>query len=920
MQNHTLAKLIILALLLSVILPIHAEEQKAASKFDPDNAFFALPLKGFFPGKTKKGELKTLNFYGTRRNGVWSAALGTATNNGKPVWNGALMPIDPTDLKVTKDSIVGTIKVTLVPDPWVPNDQKVREATLKIDGKIGAGRNNMEIAHASGSWTATIDEGDETLKAAGLAAKTEGQFNSGGLAGVGQLPVDNHSYDFTVFNLVSGKAYETHHTRHGVSIGVTDGKPSSLRTATIGLRGKPDVYTFHPLNIGKYEIHEDSFILPVKFKILSLDGDLLDYSITFEGKRIVNWLVGKWSGTAINDSGKEIPVSGFFRGDVRKGAARADKVDPRPWYNIVPDFSPPSPGEHPRLFFRKEDVAELRRRAATPEGQEIIELLRKQLNGSDGKTMPTSYNPAKLAYPYKGKKVPKNEQFKPEMGTYTITHAAGYGFLYQLTGDQLYADLARQCVEKGLEGQRGRDPRYSWVNPGGELRAGPSIGWTAVAYDLCYDGWDKEFRRKIALAIQNYNSTGGGEWDKPQEGGISLRKLVFQPRHGPISNHFGAVVGGSGLAILAILNDPGTDEELLEKYRKVMELQVVRSLSAGWGDGGYYKEGWGASRVGTQSSMLPLLQAMRNVLGHDYLNVERTNASAITMIPRSLMVLGNPAIFPYRSNMGSTYGRPEIGKESDNETITRGGYFSEGFGAIKDKHIPALLWTYENSFKDEKHLYDLRNYPHRTMLALINWPTFRGIKPKNPAEVMPLTSRDSLYDYFVFRNRFQDKNDIITTVLINQPKGTKPRNVMVWGLDGMRINMSEPQRAAEVKDYVVYKDGSAVLSAGNFAMAVDYTGTSGADAIIVTTEQKKESKGKDKTSKKSQKPPIAKDSKKASYTELELENTLMKVLVLSSENSLPDVSLDGSTLKVGDQKITYDQGRFRLATHGEELK
>jgi hypothetical protein len=27
----------------------------------------------------------------------------------------------------------------------------------------------------------------------------------------------------------------------------------------------------------------------------------------------------------------------------------------------------------------------------------------------------------------------------------------------------------------------------------------------AVGYDLCYDGWDEEFRKTVADAIQNYN-------------------------------------------------------------------------------------------------------------------------------------------------------------------------------------------------------------------------------------------------------------------------------------------------------------------------------------------------------------------------------------------------------------------------------
>ena len=36
-------------------------------------------------------------------------------------------------------------------------------------------------------------------------------------------------------------------------------------------------------------------------------------------------------------------------------------------------------------------------------------------------------------------------------------------------------------------------------------RAGPSLGWTAVGYDLCYDGWDDDFRRRVAHEIAAYD-------------------------------------------------------------------------------------------------------------------------------------------------------------------------------------------------------------------------------------------------------------------------------------------------------------------------------------------------------------------------------------------------------------------------------
>ena len=52
----------------------------------------------------------------------------------------------------------------------------------------------------------------------------------------------------------------------------------------------------------------------------------------------------------------------LFAGNVSAAA------DGQPWPAPVPGFTAPEPGEHPRLFFRKADLPEIKGRAATPEG------------------------------------------------------------------------------------------------------------------------------------------------------------------------------------------------------------------------------------------------------------------------------------------------------------------------------------------------------------------------------------------------------------------------------------------------------------------------------------------------------------------------------------------------------------------------
>ncbi len=888
-------RFLILLLALRVAAPmLHAEPPAL-----PNDALFALPMIGFFPGE-KKGQVKRLNAYLIRRDGKWLPGLGTPTVQGRPVWNTALMPIDASALQLKDGKLTGELKVTLVPDPWVPKDQKARTATVTIDASVQPASAADRLADITGGWKATIPGDAAELEAASLQGAGEGAVEGGWVKAAAPHEVADLSYDLAFYNLIPGETKENFQRRRALSLGIRAGKVLSARLGQMDMRG--GMYDFVPLdppaNAGATG---DDFHASVSFTTDTLDGEEAKFQIELSGHRMQQWLAGTWKGSyATGGNGKTHEISGFFRGDAKPGAVVAEVVkDDRPWFAESKGFQPPQPGEHPRLFFRKSDLPELRRRAATPEGEKLVTRLRQLLNGSDGKSMPTLYNPATMAYD----KSPEATAFKKSLkkedpdGIYTMSHGAGYGFLYQLTGDKLYADLARQCVEKAWAGQRNYDDRYSWVAPGGELRAGPSIAWYAVAYDLCYDAWEPDFRVKVAQAIQNYSDEKGGEWNNPE--GITLKKMVLTPSQGPGSNHFGAVVGGSGLAVLAIKDDPGTDNAMLAKYAEVIERQVVRHFLGGWGDGGYYKEGWGASRVGTRSGFLCLLQALKTARGHDYMNTERTSVSYVTMGPRCLMVLGSPPYFPYRSNMGATYGKPEL-EMGD-------GFFSEGFGAIADRYKPGLLWTWNHVFNPKGiYLDDTEgSYPHRPMLAIINWPTFAGITEKNPAEVMPLVTRDRLYEYFVFRNRFQDADDIVTTILINQPNGTKPRDVMVWGCGGLRLEFTEPPNAAKVTHFAAGQDGSGTLTAGEFALAVDYSKASGADALIVTTGAALK--------------PEKKLSDRAQATTVEAGGKTFNILTVSAAGQHPAVKVEGGKLIVSGQTVWWADGKLVLGKFSPEL-
>jgi hypothetical protein len=65
--------------------------------------------------------------------------------------------------------------------------------------------------------------------------------------------------------------------------------------------------------------------------------------------------------------------------------------------------------------------------------------------------------------------------------------------------------------------------------------------------------------------------------------------------------------------------------------------------------------------------------------------------------------------------------------------------------------------------KGEKS-YDAISCPLKAVMPFVNWPI--GVTPENPATVMPRAMEDRVHGYYVFRNQWQDANDILVTDLL----------------------------------------------------------------------------------------------------------------------------------------------------------
>ncbi len=494
-----------------------------------------------------------------------------------------------------------------------------------------------------------------------------------------------------------------------------------------------------------------------------------------------------------------------------------------PWPADIKGHVAVKPGEHPRLLFRRSDLPALRARAKTPEGAAILKRLRITLNGSDGRSIPENLGMKGKAPGDGSGKFAKD----PAGKTFTISHMAGYGFLYQITGEKKYADLGRQAMDASLAGYRGRDRRYAFKAPYGALRAGPSLGWGALGYDLCYDGWDAAYRKKIANVICEYNEGRH----------MSLEELVKGKRHFPASNHWGMQVGGGAMALMAITGDEGVDQGKIDKLMPDSAKAMIRNVTEGFGDGGYFAEGDGTGSMASHIVYLTAIQAWKVAMGKDFVS-PRPNVRW-TALKWFLLTIPTGKDMSYLRK-----GFPERGGYPHNiwarpDGVSGAGYFSIGYEAVLPAQRAGIWWFYHNYVKD----WDAANgtpwdtispYPHHSILALVNTPF--GTKPVDPADCIPQCVRDTKHGFYGFRNRWKDENDIVITQLAR-----RTRHRFRHGPDrGMQIRHHGKKTTwgsipGDATHWAPASDGSAIIGSSKTCVAIDFSGASGADGMLVMT-------------------------------------------------------------------------------------
>ena len=469
------------------------------------------------------------------------------------------------------------------------------------------------------------------------------------------------------------------------------------------------------------------------------------------------------------------------------------------WALPVENHQPVQPQEHPRLIFRRSQLETLRKKAKTPTGQAILAKLNQTLSGQ-------------IYY----------EGYVPTGGY----HAAGHCFQSLLDDDPQAAETAWQIVEKSMNQSEQR-----------LLERSPVVTGVALAYDLCYGVWDKERLKTVTswLAKETealIEGTAGEGWNAHSWSNWSARAR-----------------GAAGVAALAIYQEPGIDQPESQRLLTVAERNIKRYLDIALGDRAFGTEGDHYTTEPWLLTVIPFLQAYRNVIGEDL--IERSSAAwflphYVTRMSADLTV---PGYGRYRTGPGKSL-------------------FSMGLGLVPPKFLPGVLWFFNRHLGWQGDRSFGIEAPQEAIYALVGVPETGSTQ--NPADVWGRVLVDRQKGLYVFRDRWRNSDDFIASIYAKrQPledswSFPEVGSFRIWGL-GERWAQAGSDDDKESENIVVLPhikawksaqpvffesrpDGSGVVSLKTDAVveqmgisalrsfAVDYSGASGAPGLFVVVD------------------------------------------------------------------------------------
>ena len=464
-------------------------------------------------------------------------------------------------------------------------------------------------------------------------------------------------------------------------------------------------------------------------------------------------------------------------------------------------------GQHPRLLVGADDVARIRARVQQEPYASMVKAIERQSQQATDQT---------------GKSVLYDDR------------AIDLAALFVLTGDRRHAAAAEKIVLAMV------NDKEFWNNPGskGLTRAGGAMR-AALAFDLCAEAWPEATRtlvsQKLRLAAEG------------------MMKSMGRGANNSIANNWQAVrYGAAGLAFLAS-DEPGGEAGAKQAYGKLKQ-----HLSANLGDNGWNPEGIGYTQYPWQFTGPFGIAAQRAGIGDLRKEVKKAAATFWTTYAGTVAI-------PYPDGMGI---RADL--SDDHPSWSGDATTGLAFWYAPPETAAGLKWMY-NYLTGPRGEKSWGSHGAGGLYSVLYYPS--DLAEKNPADVpaLGLNYTDKSHGIAIFRNAYRDENDIVALLNAHsrQPSGchggADTNTIRLIGLGGCWIvgsgrtgntagqtNLfagSPPSKAPgglgklEACTFDASGGGVAVASGSCMgtqdhrrAFGVDYSGASGAPAVLVSAE------------------------------------------------------------------------------------
>lgn len=297
---------------------------------------------------------------------------------------------------------------------------------------------------------------------------------------------------------------------------------------------------------------------------------------------------------------------------------------------------------------------------------------------------------------------------------------------YLLTGKQKYADNARDLALKMVA------DKPFWNNPSskGLTRSAGALS-VAIAYDLCYDAWDAATRKTISAELLKITRS-------------VLASMGAGANNNIANNWQGVRYASAGLAALAC-DEPAGKQLARDSYSS-----LLRHLKANLGSGSWNPEGIGYTTYPATFTGPFGVAAERAGIGDLRKDVPGYARSYWTLLAGTSRIRHMDG-FGLRADLAD-----------DHPHYNPHGTAGMSFWYLPDSYDPAVKWMYDhfvgaqgNKSYDEDSwgggFYSVLFYPEK-------------LEAVNPARAVGLNFVDKSHGVAIFRNEFDDDDDVIALV------------------------------------------------------------------------------------------------------------------------------------------------------------